>query len=142
MKSESNAQYSSAANLIFVFLLSVTTLLAASCQKKQTTTTTQPVLSPSTKSENTSTPQSSPIEIRSYQGTGIVTKVVRENPHDKSLASVELDHGEIVGLMPAMRMEFYVKDVSLLNGIKVGDLIDFTIEVKGPTETISEIRKK
>lgn len=68
--------------------------------------------------------------------------MVRENPYDKSLASVELNHGEIVGLMPAMRMEFYVKERSLLDGIKVGDVVEFTIEEKGTSETISEIKKK
>jgi len=83
-----------------------------------------------------------PMEVKIYHGSGIVTKVVRENPYDKSLASVELNHGEIVGLMPAMRMEFYVKDKSLLDGLSVGDLVDFTIEEKGSTEIISEIRKK
>ena len=44
--------------------------------------------------------------------------------------------------MPAMIMEFYVKDRSMLDGIKVGDLVDFTIEEKGSTEIISELKKK
>lgn len=44
--------------------------------------------------------------------------------------------------MPAMRMEFYVKERSLLDGIKVGDVVEFTIEEKGTSETISEIKKK
>lgn len=94
------------------------------------------------KTTSSPTPVTTPVEIRYFHGTGVVTKVVRENPYDKSLASVELNHGEIVGLMPAMRMEFYVKNVSLLDGLKVGDLVDFTIEEKGSTEIISEIKKK
>lgn len=117
-------------------------VLFASCQKRQSATTNQPVAPTPTVATNSPAPQVSPAEAHDYFGTGIVTKVVRQNPYDKSLASVELNHGEIVGLMPAMRMEFYVKDVSLLNGLKVGDLVDFTIEENGGTEIITEIKKK
>ena len=128
--------------IVITSLLSLVMLFASSCQKRQATTTSQSTSSPSTSPTNTATPQTSPADVHHYQGTGVVTKVVRENPYDKSLASVELNHGEIVGLMPAMRMEFFVKDVSLLNDIKVGDLVDFTIETKGSTETVSELKKK
>ena len=41
---------------------------------------------------------------------------------------IGIDHGEIKGLMPAMQMDFYVKDKSLLEGLTVGDQIDFTVE--------------
>ena len=131
-----------APRIVITSLLSLVMLFASSCQKRQATTTSQSTSSPSTSPTNTATPQTSPADVHHYQGTGVVTKVVRENPYDKSLASVELNHGEIVGLMPAMRMEFFVKDVSLLNDIKVGDLVDFTIETKGSTETVSELKKK
>lgn len=141
MKTDSNAAIFIVSRLVITSLLSLATFFATSCQKKPATTTSQVNSTPSTSPSSSPTP-STPADVRHYQGTGVVTKVVRENPHDKSLASVELDHGEIVGLMPAMRMEFYVKDVSLLDGLKVGDLVDFTIEEKGPTEIISEIKKK
>lgn len=123
---------------MLALLLLLAAVFATTCQKRPATPTTQATSSPST----IATPQPTPSpEVRTYHGTGIVTKVVRENPYDKSLASVELNHGEIVGLMPAMIMEFYVKDVSLLDGLKVGDMVDFTIEEKGSTEIISEIKK-
>lgn len=70
-----------------------------------------------------------------YPGTGKVTKINTE------LGSVELDHREIVGVMPAMQMEFYVKDKSLLDGIKVGDNVEFVLEYKHPSETIVGIKK-
>lgn len=81
-------------------------------------------------------------EMRQFYGVGVVTKIVMENPYDKSVASVELDHEEIEGLMPAMIMEFNVKDRSVLNNLKIGDKVDFTIDEIGGTEVISAIKKK
>jgi Cu/Ag efflux protein CusF len=80
--------------------------------------------------------------MRQFYGVGVVTKIVMENPYDKSVASVELNHEEIEGLMPAMIMEFNVKSRSLLNNLKVGDKVDFTIDEIGGTEIISEIKKR
>lgn len=69
--------------------------------------------------------ESSPVPAPSvsiYQSTGTVISI---NP---KFPSVELQHEEIIGLMPAMNMEFYVKDASLLTGLKAGDKIRFTME--------------
>ena len=71
-----------------------------------------------------------------YPSKGKVTKINNE------LGSVELNHEEIVGVMPPMIMEFYVKDKSLLDGLKVGDNVDFVLEYKHPSETIVEIKKR
>ena len=57
-----------------------------------------------------------------YDGVGVVKATDLKRP------SIEIDHQEIKGLMPAMTMEFYVKDKSLLDGLKLGDHIEFTIE--------------
>ena len=57
------------------------------------------------------------------------------------LGSVELDHEETVGVMPPMIMEFYVKEKALLDGLKVGDHVDFVLEQKHPAETIVAIKK-
>ena len=70
-----------------------------------------------------------------YPGKGKVTKINTE------LVSVELDHEEIVGLMPRMIMEFYVRDASLLDGVKVGDNVEFILEYKHPSETIVGLKK-
>lgn len=70
-----------------------------------------------------------------YFGKGTVTKI------DLNIVSVEMDHEAIEGLMPAMRMEFYVSDKALLNGLALGDKVDFTILYKGGTETITKIGK-
>src|SRR6266480_2349722 len=58
----------------------------------------------------------------SYQGEG---RVISLKP---KLPSIEIDHQEIKGLMPAMTMEFFVKDKSLLDGLNTGDRVEFTID--------------
>ncbi len=70
-----------------------------------------------------------------YDGKGEVTKINLE------LGSVELKHEDMPGLMPAMQMEFFVKDKSILKGLAVGDRVDFVVEYKHPTEVISSIKK-
>jgi|CXWL01.1.fsa_nt_gi Cu/Ag efflux protein CusF len=70
-----------------------------------------------------------------YQGKGIVTKINNE------LGSVEIDHENIPDLMPAMKMEFPVKDKGMLKPIAVGDAVTFTIEHKQSTEIIIAIGK-
>lgn len=70
-----------------------------------------------------------------YPGKGQVTKI------NSDLGSFEMDHEEIVGVMPPMRMEFYVSDKKLLNGLAVGDQIDFTLRYKDGTEVVTAISK-
>ncbi|HVE58363.1 MAG TPA: copper-binding protein [Pyrinomonadaceae bacterium] len=70
-----------------------------------------------------------------YDGKGEVTKINNEG------GSIEIDHEKIKDLMPAMRMEFFVKDKALLKGLAVGDRVDFTLEYKHPTEIITSIKK-
>jgi len=71
-----------------------------------------------------------------YQSRGVVKSIKANRP------SIELDHEDIPGLMPAMTMEFYVKDKSLLKGLKPGDHIDFTIENGVGGVKITEIRRR
>jgi len=71
----------------------------------------------------------------SYTGRGNVTKI------DMKLGSVELDQEEITGVMPAMKMELYVSDKAMINGLKAGDQVDFILRYKHPTETIVKIEK-
>jgi Cu/Ag efflux protein CusF len=62
------------------------------------------------------------VQTTAYHARGVVKRIDPQRP------SIELDHEEIPGLMPAMTMEFYVDNAGLLNGLKPGDRIDFTIE--------------
>ena len=56
--------------------------------------------------------------------------------------SIEIAHGDIEGLMPAMQMEFDVSDAALLNGLQVNDRIDFTIEDRTGIMRVTAIKKK
>lgn len=78
------------------------------------------------------------VQTNTYSGSGVV-KAVYTNP---KAPAIEIDHGEISGLMPAMQMEFPVTDPKLLNGIAVNDQIDFTIEAAAGTMKVSDIKKK
>jgi len=71
-----------------------------------------------------------------YKGVGVVKSINLKNP------AIEIDHGDIDGLMPAMQMEFPVTDPSLLKGIAVNDRIDFTIEATKGQLKVSAIKKK
>jgi protein SCO1 len=76
------------------------------------------------------------VAVRSYPGVGTVKAVNPKAP------SIEIDHGDIEGLMPAMQMEFEVADAALLNGIQVNDHIDFTIEDRTGSMRVTAINKK
>ena len=70
-----------------------------------------------------------------YPAKGVVTRISTET------GSIEIDHEDIPGVMPPMVMEFFVTDKKLLDGLKVGDKIDFILRYKHPTETIVAITK-
>jgi protein SCO1/2 len=57
-----------------------------------------------------------------YHGVGVVKSI------DPQRETIELDHEDIKGLMPAMTMSFYVKDALLLKDVKTGQRVKFTIE--------------
>jgi Cu/Ag efflux protein CusF len=75
------------------------------------------------------------VQTTTYQGVGVVKSSDPKRP------SIEIDHEDIKGLMPAMTMEFYVKDKSLLAGLKAGDRIEFTLENGVGGIKITTIRK-
>lgn len=85
------------------------------------------------------TPVSGPaaaVQPHTYQGVGVVKGL------DPKLPSIKIDHEDIVGLMPAMEMDFAVTEVSLLNGLAVNDRIDFTIVDKTGEMTVTAIKKR
>jgi len=55
---------------------------------------------------------------------------------------IEIDHDDIKGLMPAMQMQFRLKDKSLLDGIHGGDRIEFTVENGVGGLLVTDVRKK
>ena len=76
------------------------------------------------------------IQPNTYQGVGVVKGLNPKAP------AIEIDHEEIVGLMPAMQMEFPVTDGALLSGLAVNDHIDFTVVEKTGIIKVTAIRKK
>jgi Cu/Ag efflux protein CusF len=71
-----------------------------------------------------------------YPGTGVVVSINRPE------GWIEINHEAIKDLMPAMEMEFNVKDKSLLDRATVGDRVDFTIIETAEGEYLIELKKK
>jgi Cu/Ag efflux protein CusF len=70
-----------------------------------------------------------------YKAVGVIKKIDAEN------GKITVDHEDIKGYMPAMEMDFSVKDKSLIESAKVGDKIDFEIERTGEKLVITKINK-
>ncbi|MGZ8843769.1 MAG: copper-binding protein [Pyrinomonadaceae bacterium] len=117
-----------------ILLIGLTAVLSLSCrQPQQTATPVKPAPTP----QNLSGPPGFPPPVmnKPYPGTGVVGKVNRNE------GWVEIDHEEIKDLMPAMQMEFNVKDKSLLNDVKAGDRVNFTIVETEKGEFLTAIKK-
>lgn len=71
-----------------------------------------------------------------YKATGVVKALNPKGP------AIEIDHGDVEGLMPAMQMEFAVPDAKLLNGLAINDRVDFTIENATDGMKVVAIQKK
>src|SRR4026209_710701 len=88
---------------------------------------------------STPAPASGPaaaVQTNRYKAEGVVKALNLKG------SAIEIDHGDIEGLMPAMQMEFPVTDASLLNGIAVNDRIDFTIVNNAGDMKVTAIKKK
>jgi Cu(I)/Ag(I) efflux system periplasmic protein CusF len=73
---------------------------------------------------------------KTYYSTGEVISV------NKTQSSIQLKHDEIKGFMPAMSMDFYVKDPSLLNDMKPGERVKFDLESGKNGMFITKINKQ
>ena len=91
---------------------------------------------PANQSPSTATGPAAAVQANSYHGVGVVKAV------DPKAPAIEIDHGDIQGLMPAMQMEFPVTDPTLLTGIAVNDRIDFTITTGAGEMKVTAIKKQ
>ena len=73
-------------------------------------------------------------DTRSGTGRGEVVAV------DAGNGEITLDHGEIPGVMGAMKMAFPVADPKLLEGVEPGETVDFDVEYRGGLYTVKAIR--
>lgn len=78
---------------------------------------------------------SAALETKTYDSTAIVTKI------DVAANMVTLDHDDIPGYMKAMSMTEKVKSPEILNGIRVGDRVEFEIERTGSEIIITKLTK-
>jgi len=77
----------------------------------------------------------SPVFDKPYPGTGVIRIINRKE------GWVEIKHEEIKGLMPAMTMEFWLKNRSLVDKVSVGDRVDFTIVETRKGEYLTKLKK-
>lgn len=72
----------------------------------------------------------------SYAGRGAVVNI------DPNQAKVTLKHEEIRNLMPSMTMKFAVQSPEMLKGLRVGDRVQFTLNVQGGNFIITRIERE
>jgi Cu/Ag efflux protein CusF len=66
--------------------------------------------------------QGAPPAAAVYHGRGVVKAVNREK------GTIRISHEKIEGYMEAMTMDYHVKDASLLDSVRVGEGVNFTLE--------------
>jgi len=120
---------------VYSLLLILPLLLISSCQKQERAgQTAQPV--PASSNIPARPPGfPPPVMNQPYPATGVVVLINRKE------GWVEINHDEIKGLMPAMQMEFWVKDKSLFDNAKAGDRVDFTIVETEKGEYLTELKR-
>ena len=74
-------------------------------------------------------------EVNVYHGVGVVESI------DTDTKQIQINHEEIKDFMPAMSMPYRVKRKSLMDGLKAGDKIEFTIHDSGDGPVLTEIKK-
>ncbi|HKF57958.1 MAG TPA: copper-binding protein [Blastocatellia bacterium] len=70
-----------------------------------------------------------------FKGEGVVEGV------DRSIDTIQINHGDIKGYMPAMSMPYRVKDKAMLDVAKRGDKVTFVLEDTGHGAVLVEIKK-
>jgi Cu/Ag efflux protein CusF len=104
---------------------------------------------PQTEREKAATPTPTPLPVsmigptgfppavlgKPYPGTGIITTVNQKE------GWVAIEHEEIKDLMPAMAMEFWIKDPSIMKGIRVGDKVDFVVVEDSKGQYVTEMTR-
>jgi protein SCO1 len=123
-------------NIVLSITVVLCFFLAACAGPKTNPISSQPRTNgPISHSPSPETAKAPSIKNGDYPAKGKVTKINTE------LKSVELDHEDIPGVMPRMIMEFYVVEPATIDGLKVGDNVDFTMRYNDGQETIVAIKK-
>lgn len=118
-------------SLLIILLL----FLISSCQKQERAGQTAQPLPASSTIPARPPGYPSPVMNQPYPATGVVVLINRKE------GWIEINHDEIKGLMPAMQMEFWVKDKSLFDNARAGDRVDFTIVETEKGEYLTELKQ-
>jgi cold shock CspA family protein len=70
-----------------------------------------------------------------YPGIGIVKILNRKE------GWVEIEHEEIKDLMPAMTMEFWIRNPSIMKRVRVGDKVDFVVVEDSKGQYVTALKK-
>jgi Cu/Ag efflux protein CusF len=70
-----------------------------------------------------------------FRGEGVVEGI------DRSIDTIQINHGDIKGYMPAMSMPYRVKDKAMLDVAKPGDKVTFVLEDTSKGAVLIEIKK-
>ncbi|MBA2341138.1 MAG: copper-binding protein [Pyrinomonadaceae bacterium] len=107
---------------IIVALLSV--MCSVACQRP----------SPTITNNSTVAPQRG-VTSATHRGVGVVEAI------DPEKRTIKINHEEIKGYMEAMSMDFHAREATLLNDLKPGDRIEFTLEETAGIVVITNIKK-
>ena len=70
-----------------------------------------------------------------YQGVGTLEEINRQ------MKTLQINHEPIEGYMPAMSMPYKVKDPALLDAVKQGDRVEFSIEDGSAGIFLTDVKK-
>jgi len=116
-------------------LLVLFTALSMSCRRQiQAEQITAPSPQAAVKKNPLKTQTPAVVVGKLYPGRGTITLINLKE------GWVEINHEAIEGLMPAMEMEWSVKDRSLLRNVNVGDKVEFVVVETGKGEIITELK--
>lgn len=123
--------------LAFGLLVLLPAALAFACGNPQPVKTVAPTPTPTPQPVVTSYPPGfgAPVLGKPYPGTGVVKLINRKE------GWVEIDHEDIKDLMPAMTMEFWIRDPAIIKGVKVGDRVDFVVVEDSKGEYLTELKR-
>lgn len=74
-------------------------------------------------------------DVKTFSGVGVVRLINFEE------GWIEIDHEEIKDFMPAMEMEWAVRDREMLKSVEVGDKVNFKGEDHNGTQFLTELKK-
>ncbi len=125
-------------------LMILTAMICSACRQQSPVDQPAPTPQPTVSRNPIETPSPvaakplempSPVFDKPYPGTGVIRIINRKE------GWVEIKHEEIKGLMPAMTMEFWLKNRSLVDKVSVGDRVDFTIVETRKGEYLTKLKK-